>query len=555
MAEGSTDLSVHPGERGMYILGISGGVRTGHHDAAAALYHGGELVAAAEEERFLRVKHAEARLPENAIRYCLSRAGITIRDIQTVAFGYSTAPGIQQRLREYFILKFGHCPELKLIRHYIAHAASAYRVSGFDDAMILSADVSGDSVSTLLSHGKGTELKIVKAIQRPNSLGLFYSLLTQILGFQRDNDEYKVMGLASYGRTEVDLSWLLTFGGGEYRLNYEEYMIPVGPTQPFPSKQEGIYSDRLVEKLGRARLKDEPLEQRHMDLAYSAQKTLERAVLDLVTWLHRETGSRNLCIAGGVGLNCVMNQRLLALPFVDRIYVQPAASDAGTAIGAALEVVSENRVRPEVLEHVYTGPSFSNEEIQGALESYKVPFRREDDVCRFAADKLARGCILAWFQGAMEFGPRALGNRSILADPRDPTMKDRINATIKFREDFRPFAPAVLEEHVGDYFDGGVSSPFMTLTFDVRKEKRGQIASITHVDGTARIQTVGEKTNPRFHRLISEFGKITGIPMLINTSFNVKGQPIVCTPRDAVSTFYMTGMDYLVLGDYVLAKQ
>jgi carbamoyltransferase len=292
-----------------------------------------------------------------------------------------------------------------------------------------------------------------------------------------------------------------------------------------------------------------------MDLAYSAQKTLERAVIDLVTWLHQETGSRNLCIAGGVGLNCVMNQRLLALPFVDKIYVQPASSDAGTAVGAALEIVAEKGFQPETMDHVYTGPSFSNEEIQRALESYKVPFRREEDVCRFAADRLSRGSIVAWFQGAMEFGPRALGNRSILADPRDPRMKDRINATIKFREDFRPFAPAVLEENVGEYFENGISSPFMTLTFDVREARRREIASITHVDGTARIQTVGARTNPRFHRLISEFGKLTGIPMVINTSFNVKGQPIVCTPRDAVSTFYMTGMDYLVLGDYVLAKQ
>jgi len=235
--------------------------------------------------------------------------------------------------------------------------------------------------------------------------------------------------------------------------------------------------------------------------------------------------------------------------------VQPAASDAGTAIGAALEVLADQGVAPEIMDHVYTGPSFSNEEIQKALESYKIPYRREEDVCRFAAEALSKGCIVAWFQGAMEFGPRALGNRSILGDPRDPSMKDRINATIKFREDFRPFAPAVLEEKVADYFEGGVKSPFMTLTFDVKKDKQGLISSITHVDGTARIQTVGRETNPRFHRLLSEFDRLTGIPMVINTSFNVKGQPIVCTPRDAVSTFFMTGMDHLILGDYVLSKR
>jgi carbamoyltransferase len=539
----------------VYILGISGGIRSGHHDPAAALYRDGRLVAAAEEERFLRIKHSEGRLPENAIRFCLSQERIGIRDVERVAYGYATVPGMDQRLKNYFELKFGYCPPLTLVRHYLAHAASAFRISGFDDAMILSADVSGDSVSTLLSHGKGAEIRIVQAIQRPNSLGLFYSLLTQVLGFQRDNDEYKVMGLASYGKNEVDLSWLLSRGEGTYRFHHEDFMVAVGANQAFPSKQEGIYSPHLLERLGRPRLKDAPLEQRHMDLAYSAQKTLERAVIDLVTWLHGETGSRNLCIAGGVGLNCVMNQRLLALPFVDRIFVQPAASDAGTAIGAALEVVAERGFLPDAMEHVYTGPSFTGDEIRKALESYKLAFREEPDVCRFAAEKLSRGAIVAWFQGAMEFGPRALGNRSILADPRDPAMKDRINATIKFREDFRPFAPAVLEEKVEEYFRDGVVSPFMTLTFDVREEKRSQIASITHVDGTARIQTVGKKTNPRFHRLISEFDTITGIPMVINTSFNVKGQPIVCTPRDAVSTFFMTGMDYLVVGDYVLEKR
>ncbi|HEU5181642.1 MAG TPA: carbamoyltransferase C-terminal domain-containing protein [Candidatus Polarisedimenticolia bacterium] len=539
----------------MYILGISGGVRSGTHDPAAVLYQDGKLIAAVEEERLLRIKHAEGRLPENSVRWCLAQAGISIRDVEAVAYCYATFPGMEKRLKDYFNFKFGHCPPVRLIPHYMAHAASAYRVSGFSDSMIVSADVSGDSVSTFLSYGKGTEIRMVKSIPRPNSLGIFYSMLTQILGFQRDNDEYKVMGLASYGKSEIDLSWLLEFGGGDYRLRTEDYMVPVGSTNPFPSKQEGIYSGKLVERLGPPRLKDEPLQQRHMDLAYSAQKLLEQAMVDLVTWLHEQTGSRNLCVAGGVGLNCVMNQRLLALPFIDSLYIQPAASDAGTAIGSALEVMAEKGIRPEVMEHVYTGPSYSDEEIRKALESYKVPYRHEPDVCRFAAERLAEGAIVAWFQGAMEFGPRALGNRSILADPRDPAMKDRINATIKFREDFRPFAPAVLEEKVKEYFCDGVVSPFMTLTFDVQPEKRDRIASITHVDGTARIQTVSAKTNPRFHRLIAEFEKITGIPLVINTSFNVKGQPIVCTPRDAISTFFMTGMDHLILGDYVLSKR
>ena len=539
----------------MYVLGICGGIRAGHHDGAAALFDDGKLVAAAEEERFLRVKHATARLPENAIRYCLQEAGIGIRDVDTVAYNYATIDQMGERLADFFRFRFGHSPEIRVIPHYLAHAASAYRLSGFDEALTLSADVSGDSVSTFITHGQGDVIHPLKAIRRPNSVGLFYSIITQHLGFVRDNDEYKVMGLASYGTEETDLSFLLSWGGGEHRFHYETYMKPVGPKSPFPSKQESIFTPALVEKLGPPRLPDEPITRQHQNLAFSVQQTLERCVIDLLEHYHRETGSRKVCIAGGVGLNCVMNQRIAALPWVDELFVQPAASDAGGCIGAAVEVLGQRGTVIEPMEHVYLGPSFSDDEIEQYLRSYGLKPRRVEDPARFAAEKIARGKIVAWFQGRMEFGPRALGNRSILADPRDPEMKARINATIKFREDFRPFAPAVLEERVADCFVDGFAAPYMTFTFDVREEWKERLASITHVDGTARIQTVSKKTNPLFHQLIGHFEELSGIPVVINTSLNIKGQPICLAPRDAVFTYHGSGMDCLVIGHWVLEKE
>jgi carbamoyltransferase len=539
----------------MYVLGICGGIRAGHHDGAAVLFKDGSLIAGAEEERFLRVKHAAARLPEHAIRFCLAHAGITIRDVDTVGYNYATIPNIAGRLRDFFRFKFGHSPRIQLVPHYLAHASSVYRLSGFDAALTFSADVSGDSVSTFVTHGEAGHILPLKSIRRPNSLGLFYSMITQHLGFARDNDEYKVMGLASYGKSEQDLSFLLTWRDGEHKFHYEDYMKAVGPRSPFPSKQESIFTAALVEKLGPPRLPDEPIAQRHMDLAYSAQKMLERCVVDLLNHYHRETGARSVAIAGGVGLNCVMNQRIVALPWVDEIFIQPAASDAGGSLGAAAEILAGKGVEIEPMEHCYLGPEFDDEEIAGLIRAYGIQARRLEDPARYAAERTAEGKILAWFQGRMEFGPRALGNRSILADPRDPGMKDKINATIKFREDFRPFAPAVLEERVADCFVDGRPAPYMTLTFDVREEWKERLASITHVDGTARIQTVDRKTNPMFHRLISEFEKISGIPVVINTSLNIKGQPICLSPRDAISTFYGTGMDCLVLGPYALEKE
>jgi len=538
----------------MYVLGISGGFRAGQHESSAVLFENGKIVAAAEEERFIRFKHAPGKMPENAIRFCLGTAGITMKEVDVVGVNVANSKETIERVGDFLRFRFGYSPEVRGVLHYVAHAASVYRLSAFDDSLIMSADVSGDSVSTFIAHGKGKEIVPLCTIKRPNSLGLFYSMITQHLGFFRDNDEYKVMGLASYGKNEVDLSSLLKWGNGSYEFNYKDFMKEVGPQSPFPSKQEAIFSQKLIDLLGKPRLASEPIEQRHKDLAYSAQKMLERCVCDLLTYYHEKTGSRRVSIAGGVGLNCVMNHRIRSLTWVDDIIIQPASSDAGSSIGAAVEILAEAGIDLEPLKHVYLGPSFTDEEIEASLKSYGLKGEWVDDPSAYAAEQIADGKIIAWFQGRMEFGPRALGNRSILANPQDPDMKEKLNATIKFREDFRPFAPAVLEERAADCFEDGCSAPYMTMTFDVRDDWKKRLASITHIDGTARIQTVSKATNPLFHRLISAFEEITGIPVVINTSLNVKGQPICLAPRDAIWTFFGSGIDRLVMGHWVLKK-
>lgn len=538
----------------MYVLGISGGFRIGIHDAAAALFKDGKLIAAAEEERFIRYKHAPGRMPDNAILYCLKEANISIKDIDIVGYNYADEK-VVQRIKDYLKFRFGYSPEVKGVYHYVAHAASVYRMSELDDSLIFSADVSGDSVSTFIAYGKDGKIEPLAVIKRPNSLGLFYSMVTQFLGFDRDNDEYKVMGLASYGNKEIDLSFLLEWKDGEYKFNYEKFMRKVDENSPFPQKQEKLFTDELIKILGPNRLKEEPLSQYHMDLAYSAQKFLERCVCDILTYYHKKTGANKVLIAGGVGLNCVMNQKIRELPWVKDIFIQPASSDAGTSIGCACEILHQNGLKIMPLENVYLGPAFSNEEIEMYLKSYGIKPEFLEDPALFAAESIANGEIVAWFQGRMEFGPRALGNRSILADPRDPNMKEKLNSTIKFREDFRPFAPAVLLEDVYECFENGCDSPYMTLTFNVKDKWKKDLASITHIDGTARIQTVDKKTNPLFYSLIFNFKNITNVPAIINTSLNVKSQPICLSPRDVTWTFFGSGIDVLIIGNWMIKKR
>jgi carbamoyltransferase len=540
----------------MNILGISGGIRQGNQDGAAAIIRDNIIVASAEEERFTRVKHSPGVLPENAIRYCLKEAEISIEDIDRITFPGATYQNFEEILADFFRFRFNCAPEIQLVDHHYAHASSAFYLSGYDEAMILTMDLSGDNKSTTLSYGHDNKIEKIREFLKPNSLGLFYSCITEYLGFQYDTDEYKVMGLSSYGKPEYDLSWFVSGDpeNGAYCLNPSYVMQGIQPGASHPSKQLKLGSDALWQKLGHPRRRGEPISSHHANVAASAQRHLEKIAIDLVTWLHQKTGSRKLCLAGGVALNCVMNQKLRALPFLDEIYIQPAASDAGLAIGGAVAVGVEAGYRFPKMRHAFWGPAFRDEEIEKALNTFGLRYKKVDDVANTAAQWIAQGKIVGWFQGRMELGPRALGARSILADPRDGSMKDKVNELVKFREEFRPFAPSILAERVADFFQDGADDPFMVITCDTKEEKKGVIPAVVHVDGTARTQTVDKSTNCLYYRLISEFCKLTDVPVVLNTSFNIKGQPVVLNPQQAVSTFFGTGMDCLAIGSFVLEK-
>ena len=535
----------------MNILGICGGVRLGNWDAAASLVVDGRVVAAVEEERFTRVKHAPGNLPTRAIQYCLVQGGLDIHDIDLVVFPGRTYRNMTARLTEYFRFAFGHAPKIELCDHHAAHAASSYFTSGFDDALVVTFDFSGDGRATTISHGKGDRLELLRHWDFPQSLGLFYAMVTQHLGFDFGEDEYKVMGLASYGKPSMDLSWLLEPGSGDYRLA-PEVLRRTGDGEPPLSPQERFYGELLQSKLGPGRTKQQKLSTFHEDLAASAQLALEQTAIGLIEPFAARTGSRRLCLAGGVAMNCVMNQKLIERGSFDQIYLPPAAGDAGLAMGAAL-LLSDRRA-PGRLPSAALGPAYEDADIRASLDEVGARYREVDDQAAAAAEAIAAGKIVGWYQGRMEYGARALGHRSILADPRRAEMKDRVNAVVKFREKFRPFAPSVVEESAATYFEKTYDCPFMTSTFTVKPSMRQTLPAVTHADGTARVQTVAATGEPAYHRLISQVGKLTGVPVVLNTSFNIKGQPIVENPNQAISTFFGSGLEVLVAGRFVLEK-
>jgi carbamoyltransferase len=432
----------------------------------------------------------------------------------------------------------------RFIDHHVAHAISAYAFSGFDDAAVLVLDGRGSWEATSLWHGRNGRLEHVWTIPWPNSLGLFYAKFTHYLGFTPYSDEWKVMGLAPYGKAGIDLSNFIVPNDSPYRVDGQ-----LLGTDSLPLA--GIEA-----RLGPARVPESEIEQRHKDLAFAIQDMCERAMITLVRAAVDKTGCRNLCLAGGVALNSKANGKILASGIVDRIFVQPAASDDGVCLGAALGPFLDNGRKLPVhkMRHAYLGTECSDVEIQKALDTYKIRSKRLSDPAVVAADLLSNGKILGWVQGRMEFGPRALGNRSILADPRDPEMNAKVNNAVKFREWWRPFAPSILSEAADEYLESATDSPFMVLTAQVRPEKRSVIPSVTHVDGSARPQTVERTVNPLYWRLIHEFGQRTGVPVIMNTSFNLRGEPIVCSPTDAIRTFYSSGMDALLIGNYMVEK-
>ena len=547
------------------------------HDSSACIARDGELLFAVAEERLSRLKH-DARFPGLAIRACLDFAGVSAEEVDFVCQGWprprtlylhdlkSFASGKQPfdsrallNSTRYFVSmwhqrsgenrfreQFGTSkPQFRLVDHHLAHAISAYAYSGFDDAAVLVLDGRGAWEATSLWRGRGGRLDHIWTIPWPNSLGLFYAQFTHYLGFEPYADEWKVMGLAPYGEPGVGLEDFIVPEDSPYRVATE---LLLG--------RDSAPLAKIEKRLGPKRAPESEIDAKHKNLAFSVQDACERAMQVLARAAVAKTGCRNLCLAGGVALNSKANGKILASGIVERIFVQPAAGDDGVCLGAALapHLDAGGKLPVHKMRHAYLGPQSTEEEIARTMETYKLRATRVSDPASTAAQMLASGKILGWFQGRMEFGPRALGARSILADPRDPEMNAKVNNAVKFREWWRPFAPSMLAEAAGEYIESATDSPFMILTAQVKPEKRKVIPSVTHVDGSARPQTVERDVNPLYWRLIQEFGERTGVPVVMNTSFNLRGEPIVCTPTDAVRTFFSSGMDALVIGNFVVEK-
>lgn len=538
----------------MNILGLNtffGYMKDGPaHDPSAALIKDGRLVAAVEEERFAGIKHAHGMIPRGAINYCFKAGGISWGDIDVVAFGWNPLHGLKMFPHQlvqhpdyylhkprslfvgYYWLKLhllmerafrritGYRGEIKFIDHHLAHACSAYYCSPFRKAKILTLDGGGEGNAGLLASGEGNKITRIEDITAQNSLGDLYNEFTLYLGFDH-GEEGTTMALASCGKPSLELREFIKIG--------KDYFKSVG-------RLEWRRKLRLFDGYSRE------------DIAASLQKKLEEAELALLNRLNEKVSSENLCIAGGVGLNCISNGKLLQHPSVSDIFIQPASGDSGVSLGAALHVLGKHID----FEHAYWGPEYSREEIEAVLKESKLEY--EETSVDEVAKLLSEGYIIGWFQGRMEWGPRALGNRSILADPRNAEMKDRINFWVKHRESFRPFAASLLEEAKEEYLMDAHSSPFMILGFYVQEEKRKEIPAVVHVDGTVRPQTVTKRANPKYYELIKSFEEITSVPVVLNTSFNNKGQPMIRDPRTALGTFASTGLDYLAIGDFLVRK-
>ena len=550
------------------------------HDSSACIVRDGELLFAVAEERISRVKH-DARFPVRAIDACLAFAKVRADQVDEVCFGWQTAgPVFRHDLKMYgtgqwpatylnilnssrhflsmwhqesgacvFERTFGTSkPRMRFVEHHLAHAISAYGYSGFDDAAIVIMDGRGAWEATSIWHGKNGRIEHVQTIPFPNSIGGFYSAFTEYLGFVPNSDEWKVMGLAPYGEPGVKLDAFIdadTNNGTPYRVH----------TKRINGGRTGAVAG-IAAALGTPRVAESEIEQRHKNIAFAVQEYCERAMMSVVRAALQKTNSKNLCLAGGVALNSKANGKILASGIVENLFVQPAASDDGVALGAALAPCLDQggQLPNRAMRHAYFGPGFESDAIETALKTYKLRYSTLSDPAAAAAQLLSEGKILGWFQGRMEFGPRALGGRSILADPRDPEMTAKVNNAVKFREWWRPFAPSMKREAAGEFVESATDSPFMIVTAQVRQEKQSVIPAVTHVDGSARPQTVEQTANPVYWRLIDEFGKRTGVPVVMNTSFNLRGEAIVNTPTDAIRTFFSSGMDGLVIGNFLVEK-
>lgn len=551
------------------------------HDSAASLVVDGRTVAAAEEERFRRIKHFSG-YPEKAVDYVLNEASLSPDEIDHFAF--YMLPGLVMRENLFYSPRYltrsgglhfllsqlngarrmknigfalkehlGGSPESRVVfvKHHMAHASAAVACSGFRRCAVLTMDGVGERDTSLLAGYDRGGYTVYSSSRFPHSPGMFYSAVTRYLGFMPDNDEFKVMGLSSYGQPKyLDLfREVISCSRGQIRVNTDLLDIHMGV-------HHAGFSKRMLREIGPPRRPGEPLDSRHEDIASSAQRVLEEGALSLARYLRKRSGMEKLVVSGGVGLNCVMNGILERESGFQQVYPLPPSNDAGTSLGAALEVHRGKypNIPLQAPGHMYLGSSYSRGEIRETLETARLAWHTPEDLADVTAGLIEKGRIVALFNGRMEFGPRALGNRSILADPRDPDMKDTVNYYVKHREPFRPFCPSCLVEFAEEYFDGCTDSPYMIKTYPVAAGREREIPSVTHVDGTARVQTVSRETNPFYYSVIEAFRKRTGVPMVLNTSFNVRGEPIVESPLDAVRCFYGTGIDVLVMPPFLVAK-
>lgn len=559
----------------MNILGLS----YMYHDSAACILQDGSVTAAAAEERFIRIKHT-VDFPTRSIQYCLQKSGLSINDLDAVVFyekpylkferilksHLMTFPRSYKSFRHFLPMwlnyklcvpdiireKTGYSGKIYFTDHHYAHAASAFFPSPFEKSILLTVDGTGEWSTLAYGVGEGTRIRLDKDLRFPHSLGLLYSAITAHLGFQVNEGEGKVMGLAAYGTPRFREAFnkiIQIREDGSFRLNLDYFSFHYDLVMTHP---------RFSELFFPARTPESAIREEHQDLAATLQAVIEEVLVRIVRQAHATYKIDDLCLGGGVALNCVANGRLLERTPIKNIFIQPAAGDDGGALGSALYAYTHllNGTKRWRMKDAYLGPAFEDSEIEDYLKKRKIQFKKlpREEMLKKTADLLTAGKIVGWFQGRMEFGPRALGNRSILADPRDPRMKDILNKRVKHRENFRPFAPAVCAEDAHTYFDSKHPSPFMLLSVPVHKDQRIKLPSAVHTDGSARFQTVDSRSNPLFHSLLRRFEAKSGIPVLLNTSFNIRGEPIVCSPRDAYNCFSKTEMDYLVMNDYVIGK-
>ena len=534
----------------MIVLGIHCGFSIHTHEPGAAIVKNGNLIAACEEERYVRNKNAIGFLPNNSINEVIKISKTNIRKINLVVSTGITVKNYKKTLQKYFLENFGFVPNIRIVHHHLSHLAAAFYSSGFKKSACLSLDAFGDKASGMIAEAdikKG--IKIKKIIESNNSLGNFYSAVTEFLGYS-DGDEYKVMGLAPYGKPKVKFNKIIKFNKDFWKTDNTFFR---NQKTPFDHR----YSKKFIKNFKKyRRLSGEKILQKHKDFAASAQKVTDLVIKKSFSYVKKKsTYKDNICFSGGTALNCSSAKEVLYSKMFKKIYIPVNPSDRGLATGCAFLGSVFLKDVPKKISSAYLGSSYSVKAIKKELINNNINFIKEKDISKKTAYLLSKGKIVAWYNGRSEIGARALGNRSILADPRKKNMKNILNKKIKYREEFRPFAPAILEEYASKYFiTNGQSVPFMNFTLNVRKKFSKYIRSAVHVDGTSRVQTVSKINNPSFYNLIKDFYKITGVPVLINTSFNLKGQPIVETPRDALMTFFGSGIDYLVLGPFLISK-